>query len=228
MSKLKLDLQLIDQSLAQDSLAEFVRQAWHIVEPATPLLWNWHLEVLCEYLEAVAADDGIKRLIINLPPRSGKSLLASVLWPAWVWLKHPATRWLFASYSVSLSGKHSSDRRTVITASWYQRRWPIQLLNDQNQKTEFVNTARGHMLATSLGGTVTGKGGDFLIADDLQNPDMAESPVERQNVVRFFDETLSTRLYASDQVVLLSIKTVSLSFRDNAVTQNPKNEPGVS
>ena len=194
MSKLKLDLQLIDQSLARDSLAAFVRQAWHIVEPATPLLWNWHLDVLCEYLEAVAAEDGIKRLIINLPPRSGKSLLTSVLWPAWVWIKHPASRWLFASYSASLSGKHSSDRRTVITAPWYQRRWPIQLLNDQNQKTEFVNTARGHMLATSLGGTVTGKGGDFLVADDLQNPDMAESPVERQNVDRFFDETLFTRL----------------------------------
>ena len=194
MHKLKLNLALLDQSLAQASFADFVRQAWHIVEPATPLVWNWHLDVLCEYLEAVAADEGLKRLIINVPPRSGKSLLASVLWPAWVWAKHPETRWLFASYSVGLSGKHSADRRTVITAPWYQRRWPLRLLEDQNQKTEFVNTARGHMLATSLGGTATGKGGDFIVADDLQNPEMAESTLERANVVRFFDETLSTRL----------------------------------
>jgi hypothetical protein len=194
MHKLKLDLGLIDRSLAQGSFADFVRQAWPIVEPATPLIWNWHLDVLAEYLEAVAADDGIKRLIVNIPPRSGKSLLASVLWPAWVWAKSPATRWLFASYSVGLSGKHSSDRRTVITSPWYQRRWPVHLLDDQNQKTEFVNTARGHMLATSLGGTATGKGGDFLVADDLQNPEMAESTAERRNVLRFFDETLSTRL----------------------------------
>lgn len=152
--KLELDLNLIDQSLAQDSLAEFVRQAWPNVEPATALQWNWHLAAICEYLEAVAAEDGIKRLIINIPPRSGKSPLTSVLWPAWVWLKHPSSRWLFASYSAGLSGKHSSDRRTVITAPWYQALWPLQLLNDQNQKTEFVNAARGHMLATSVGGTV--------------------------------------------------------------------------
>ena len=122
MSKLKLNRELIERSLAQDSFAEFVRQAWHIVEPATPLVWNWHLDVLCEYLEATAADDGITRLIVNIPPRSGKSLLASVLWPAWVWIRRPSTRWLFASYSAGLSGKHSVDRRAVLTSPWYQRR----------------------------------------------------------------------------------------------------------
>jgi hypothetical protein len=108
VNKFKFSLDLVDQSLAQDRFAEFVRQAWPIVELATVLVWNWHLDALCEYLEAVAADDGIKRLIINIPPRSGKSLLASVLWPAWVWIRRPATRWLFASYSASLSTKHNS------------------------------------------------------------------------------------------------------------------------
>ena len=83
---LKFNLALLDQSLARDSLAEFVRQAWHIIEPTTPLLWNWHLDAICEHLEAVANTD-LVRLIVNLPPRSGKSLVASVLWPAWVWTK---------------------------------------------------------------------------------------------------------------------------------------------
>jgi len=193
-NKLKLDLQLIDLSLAQDSLAQFVKQAWSIIEPATPIVWNWHLDVICEYLEAVTTVGGIRRLIINLPPRSGKSLLASVLWPAWVWSKRPSERWLFASYAARLSEKHSIDRRTVITCPWYQERWPIQLSEDQNQKTEFVNTMRGHMIATSLGGTATGKGGNFILADDLQNPEMSESDPERKTVLRFFDETLSTRL----------------------------------
>ena len=72
---LKFNLALLDQSLAQDSLAEFVRQAWHIIEPTTPLLWNWHLDAICEYLEAVASGD-LTRLIVNLPPRSDKSLVA--------------------------------------------------------------------------------------------------------------------------------------------------------
>ena len=191
---LRLDLELLDRSLAQDSLAEFVKQAWPIVEPSTPLRWNWHLDVICEYLEALTAGDGINRLIINLPPRSGKSILASVMWPAWVWARQPSTRWLCASYSASLANKFSIDRRGVITSPWYQERWPIQLAGDQNQKNEFMNTERGHMIATSVSGSATGKGGDFIVADDLQNPEMAESEAERETVNRFFDETLSTRL----------------------------------
>jgi hypothetical protein len=103
INSLGLNLPLLDQSLAQDSLAEFVRQAWHIIEPTTPLLWNWHLGTMCEYLEAVTSAD-LLRLIVNLPPRSGKSLIASVLWPAWVWTKQ-SSRWLCASYSASLAIK---------------------------------------------------------------------------------------------------------------------------
>src|SRR5713101_8276739 len=190
---LKFNLALLDQSLARDSLAEFVRQAWHIIEPTTPLLWNWHLDAICEHLEAVANAD-LFRLIVNLPPRSGKSLVTSVLWPAWVWTKQASTRWLCASYSASLAVKFSIDRRTVITSQWYQERWPIFLAGDQNQKQEFMNDTRGHMIATSPSGTATGKGGEIIVADDLQNPEMAESEAERRNVIRFFDETLSTRL----------------------------------
>ena len=190
---LKFNLALLDQSLARDSLAEFVQQAWQIIEPTTPMQWNWHLDVICEYLEAVTAGD-INRLIINLPPRSGKSILASVMWPAYVWARQPSTRWLCASYSAILANKLSADRRTVITSPWYQERWPLQLASDQNQKSEFVNTERGHMIATSVSGSATGRGGDFIIADDLQNPEMAESEAERETVNRFFDETLTTRL----------------------------------
>ena len=190
---LKFNLALLDQSLARDSLAEFVRQAWRIIEPTTPLLWNWHLDAICEHLEAVAEMD-LLRLIVNLPPRSGKSLVTSVLWPAWVWTKQASTRWLCASYSASLAVKFSIDRRTVITSQWYQERWPILLAGDQNQKQEFMNDTRGHMIATSPSGTATGKGGEIIVGDDLQNPEMAESEAERRNVIRFFDETLSTRL----------------------------------
>ena len=88
-NRLRLDLALLDRSLAADSLAEFYKQAWPMVEPATDLRWNWHLDVVCEYLEALAADGGLSRVIINLPPRFGKSILVSVIWPAWVWAKQP-------------------------------------------------------------------------------------------------------------------------------------------
>jgi hypothetical protein len=81
-----------------------------------------------------------------------------------------------------------------LASPWYQERWPVQLAGDQNQKSEFMNTARGHMIATSVGGSITGKGGDFIVVDDLQNPEMAESAAARETVNRFFDETLASRL----------------------------------
>jgi hypothetical protein len=106
-------IDLLDRVLAERSFAEFVRQAWVVLEPKTPFLGNWHIDLLAEYLEAVAAGD-ITRFIINVPPRSGKSLLATIFLPCWVWLRNPAERFMFASYSASLSTKHSVDRRTLI------------------------------------------------------------------------------------------------------------------
>ena len=105
-------LHLLDRALAERSLAEFVRQAWGVLEPK-PFQDNWHIDLLIEYLEAIA-DGDITRLIINVPPRSGKSLLATIFLPCWVWLHNPAERFMFASYSSILSTKHSVDRRTLI------------------------------------------------------------------------------------------------------------------
>jgi hypothetical protein len=70
---------------ATTSLRLFVQQAWAILEPAVPLLWNWHIDYLIEHLEAVTTGQ-IQRLLINLPPRYMKSLLVSVLWPIWEWI----------------------------------------------------------------------------------------------------------------------------------------------
>ena len=194
ITPLKLDLRLLDQSLAQDSLAEFVRQAWHIIEPTTPLAWNWHLDAICEYLEAVAGGD-IRRLLVNISPRSGKSLFVSILWPAWLWVKYPASRLVFASYSAALSVDLSVKRRSVIESPWYQSRWPqVRMADDQNQKAEFANVASGRMIATSVDASITGKGGGTIVCDDLINPAMAESEAERNHAIRWFDETLGSRL----------------------------------
>jgi hypothetical protein len=91
-------IDLLDRLLAERSFAEFVDQAWPVLEPSTTFMSNWHIDLLAEYLEAVA-DGEITRLIINVPPRSGKSLLATIFFPCWVWLRNPAERFMFASYS---------------------------------------------------------------------------------------------------------------------------------
>src|SRR5271155_4759256 len=111
-------IDLLDRALAERSFAEFVPQAWRVLEPKTPFLDNWHIALLAEYLEAVAAG-GITRLIINVPPRSGKSLLATIFLPCWVWRRSPAERFMFASYSAALATKHSVDRRALLQSPWY-------------------------------------------------------------------------------------------------------------
>jgi hypothetical protein len=72
----------VDTERCRRSLAHFARRAWPIVEPAMPLADGWHLDAICEHLEAVSRDQ-IDRLLINIPPGHAKSLLVSVLWPAW-------------------------------------------------------------------------------------------------------------------------------------------------
>lgn len=177
------------------SLRAFVEQAWPILEPTTPFLSNWHIDLIVEHLEAVTAGE-TTRLLINLPPRYMKSLLVSVLWPTWEWITHPSRRWICTSYSDGLSLKHSVDRRTVLQSDWYRTRWGhvVQLSADQNLKGEFLNTQRGAMIATSVGGSITGKGGSRIIVDDLHNPQQAESDVQRQTALTYFGQTLSTRL----------------------------------
>ncbi len=138
----------------------------------------------------------IRRLIINVPPRHMKSLLVTVMFPTWVWSQDPHTRFICSSYADSLSIKHSLDRRTLVSSPWYQNLWGdrVSLADDANLKSEFVNDARGHMIATSTGGSITGKGADFIIVDDPHNPTMMLSETERTTALRHFDITLSTRL----------------------------------
>jgi predicted phage terminase large subunit-like protein len=123
-------------------------------------------------------------------------LLATIFLSCWVWQRNPAERFMFASYSSALSTKHSVDRRALLQSPWYQNRWGgiVRLADDLNQKTEFANTQRGHMIATSVGASATGRGGNFLLADDLINPQQANSDIEREGAIRWFDETYSTRL----------------------------------
>lgn len=185
----------LEKKKAEQSLYSFYVAAWHVIEPQTPLLLNWHIELVSEYLELVAKQE-IKRLIINIPPRYSKSNLVTVMFPAWVWTRAPAKRFMTFSYSVDLSTKHSVDRRMIIQSEWYQRAWAdkFQILTDQNLKTEYLNTHRGHCTASSIGGTSTGKGGNIIIVDDPIDPRRANSDAERKTANEFYKTSIQTRL----------------------------------
>jgi predicted phage terminase large subunit-like protein len=155
---------------------------------------NWHIDLMCEYLDAVRLGE-ITRLIINIPPRYMKSNTVSVFWPCWEWTGHPELRYLFCSYAANLSTKHSLDRRRILESAWYQKLWPhVVITSDQNLKTEYENTARGVMFSTSVGGVVTGKGGNRIVIDDPLDPRRAYSEAHRNGANTFFDLSLTTRL----------------------------------
>lgn len=188
-------MQLILREKAERSLSEFIRQAWHVIEPGTDYVENWHIDLISEHLQAVS-DGECRRLIINIPPRHMKSIEVTVCYPVWTWTSRPEKRFIKVSYSDSLSRKHNILSREIVRSPWYQRNWRdvFQLKYDVNRQNEFENDKRGLMRSTSVGGALTGEGADVIIIDDPQNPLMANSETERQNSIDFFKNTLQTRL----------------------------------
>ena len=172
----------------------FIGKTLSTVDPAATYQPNWHINVIAEYLEAIRRKE-INRLIINLPPRSLKSVCVSVAWPAWLLGHYPQSRIIAASYAASLSIKHSLDCRQIIESSWYKHIFPHTILaRDQNEKHKFMTTKRGSRFATSVGGTATGEGGNTLIIDDPMNAGQAMNAGFRAHVKRWYDSTFSTRL----------------------------------
>src|ERR1035437_1644266 len=186
-----LDSLLVEK--ARRSLKEFIRTAWPIVEPS-PLIWGWHIDAIAEHLEAITAGQ-LKRLLITIPPRHGKSLIVSVLWSSWEWATRPEGRWLFASYAESLSIRDNVKARRLIQSAWYQRNWGnvFQFAGDQNEKRKVETDRGGHRIAVGTGGSATGEGGDRLVVDDGHNVKEAESDEVRKSVLEWHDQVWSTR-----------------------------------
>jgi predicted phage terminase large subunit-like protein len=176
------------------SLYEFVRQAWHIVEPDCPFIDGWHIRAICRHLEAVE-EGTIRNLLINVPPGHCKSRICNVFFPAWTWARKPSARFLHASYAQELATRDSVDCRYVIGSDWYRARWGriVRLTDDQNQKIKFSTSQHGWRMATSIDGRGTGEHPDFVIVDDPHNVKQAESEVERRSCLKWWDATIASR-----------------------------------
>lgn len=188
----------MDRLLAEKSLYEFVRLAWPHIESAE-YVDNWHVGAICEHLEAVTSGQ-IKRLLINIPPGCSKSLLVSVFWPTWEWAINPSIRWFYASYDQKLSTRDSVKCKSLLQSRWFTSLWPNKVLikPSQDQKTYYETMAGGYRLATSVGGHGTGEHPDRIIVDDPHNVKQAESDLERQNVIDWWDLTMTSRGVSRD------------------------------
>ena len=185
----------IERELQSRYMHEFIKGAWNTLEPGRTYYDNWHIEAICEHLEAVSRGE-LQRLIINIPPRHMKSLTCSVAFPCWTWIHQPNKQFLFASYAQSLSTRDSVKCRRLLGSKWYQDNWgnKFQLTGDQNQKQRFENNHNGHRIATSVGGGLTGEGGDIIVIDDPHNVKQAESELVRQDVLEWWDTAVPSRL----------------------------------
>jgi len=185
-------------------LYPFVIRSFETINPGTPFLNNWHIQYICEYIEAAFKGDIGRNLIINVPPRNLKSIICTVAFPAWALGSDPSEQIMAASYSSKLSTKHSVDCRLIMESGWYRVLYPeTRIANDQNEKSKYQTTKRGHRIATSVGGTATGEGGNILILDDPMNPKEALSDTERDGVNTWIDQTWSSRMNSKDGMNLI-------------------------
>ena len=179
------------------TLAGFVREAWHVLEPSTTYVHGWHIDAICEHLEAVT-DGRITRLLINVPPGSMKSLLVSVFWPAWEWTQpeHRAKRYLTTSFSENNAKRDTRKMRDLVQSTWFQTLWPDVKLVRAGEMS-FANSDTGNRECAAFG-SLTGQRGDRLIIDDPHSTETAESDAEREATTRKFREGALNRL--NDQV----------------------------
>ncbi len=187
----------VEAESCKRSFYYFFTHFWDVIESET-LVDNWHIKYLCDELEKVAFNlrdrkPKIHDLVINIPPGTTKSTICTVMFPAWCWAIDPRIRTISSSYSNSLSISHSIKSRDLIKSDRYKEYFDVELKEDQSGKSEYKNTKGGERIATSTGGTITGKHGHFIIIDDPINPKGAASDKERENANDHIKSTLNTR-----------------------------------
>jgi predicted phage terminase large subunit-like protein len=189
----------------RNDLMSFIQRSFLELNPQTKFAASPHIEVMASRLEG-CHKGSIKRLVVNLPPRSLKSHAVSVAFPAWLLGHNPAAQIICASYGQDLADKHARDCRTLMASAFYRNLFPrTQLFSEKQSVGEFMTTAQGFRLSTSIGGVLTGRGADMIILDDPLKPDEALSETRRTSVNDWYDSTLVSRLNNKQTGVIIIV-----------------------
>ena len=171
---------------------------------------NWHIDCLAWHLEQCRRG-AIKRLIITIPPRSLKSMCASVAFPAFALGRDPTSKIVCVSYSSDLAKKFANDFRAVMTSDWYKKLFPRTRVSRKNTEQEVQTNKKGMRYSTSVGGTLTGRGGNIIVIDDPIKPNEAMSEAEREAVNSWYRNTLYSRLNnKNDDAIILVMQRVHM------------------
>jgi len=195
---------LFDAILQQDFLA-FLSKAFTTASGGDHFAPNWHHDAIGHQLSRVERG-AATRLIVTMPPRYLKSISISVAWVAWRLGRDPGLKFVCVSYSAELAQKHAGDCRAIMQTDWYQRVFPeTRLKRGGGAEMDFATTKGGGRLSTSVGGTLTGRGGDIIIIDDPIKPDEAMSETARRRVIHWYANTLSSRLNDKSKGAILLV-----------------------
>jgi predicted phage terminase large subunit-like protein len=212
------------RALEQD-LGLFVREAWKFLNPGRQFKWSWHYDLICEYLTLVK-ERKLRRLILNVPPRSAKTTFATICFPCWVWATQPSHEFLCACHSRDLATDFSVARRNLLLSEWYQGLWgdKFQLSEDRNLAIQFNNTKMGRMIATSTGSGAEGKGGDTAILDDPMSSEQSLSDTERYTANRWVNNTLRQRLNdpANASIIIIMQRLHELDTTGFVLSEDPE------
>lgn len=181
-------------AILRTDFKSFVVKVFNEVSANSQFSDNWHIDLICAELEEILQGNN-SRLIVNIPPRYMKSIICSVAYPAYILGKNPKATIIAVSYNDELSQKLALDCRKIIESDWYQRIFPATRLS-KNKKaiSDFETTRGGGRFSTSVNGTLTGRGGDYLIIDDPIKPDDANSDLLRKKTNNWYGSTLYSRL----------------------------------
>jgi predicted phage terminase large subunit-like protein len=181
------------RAILRTDLSSFIEQCFATLEPGAVYLDNWHVHAIAYQLTRVWRGES-RRLIINVPPRSAKSICVTIAFTAWVLGHDPRRRIMVISYANELTRKHATDFRTIVESAWFRGLFPAFELVEVRDR-ELVTSERGNRFAGSIGGSVLGRGADLIVIDDpIKGLDAALSQAERRRVTEFYDSTLYSRL----------------------------------
>jgi len=191
--------------LLRNDLTSFIERSFYELNPQANFVPGEYIELLAATLERCRTGK-TKRLIINLPPRTLKSHAASVAFPAWLLGHDPSTQIICASYGQDLSEKHARDCRTLMSSAFYRGVFPRTVLSPEKLSVnDFLTTAQGSRMSTSVGGVLTGRGADIIILDDILKSDDALSETRRKAANEWYFSTLLSRLNSKEHGIIIIV-----------------------
>lgn len=190
-------------ALLRSNLHPFIVKCFYTISPGTQYHDNWHIQAIAYELTRCLGGEQ-HRLLITQPPRSLKSICSSVASVAWALGKNPSQEFICVSYSQDLAQELSRQFRLVVESPWYRALFPKMRLA-KNTEGHIITTQGGGRYATSIGGTLTGRGADFIIIDDPLKAEDAQSETARKKVIDWYRYTLLSRFNDPQNGVLILV-----------------------